>query len=82
MNILQEAGKLVHGDRQADYGHPAIDWARTAKIWSAILGVDISPQKAIMCMVGLKLSRECSHHKRDNLVDICGYTHILEILNE
>lgn len=82
MNILQEAEKLVHGDRQDDYGHPAIDWARTAKLWSAILDTEIAPQRAILMMIAMKVSRLCDRYKHDSLADIAGYARVYEMIEE
>ena len=43
-------------------------------MWGAILGIsDISPEKVALCMVAVKISRECHQHKRDNLTDGVGY---------
>lgn len=72
-NILKEADKIVGGDRNTAYGHPKQDFQRTAKIWSAILGFEVPYEKVALCMVGVKLSRQCNASKRDNLVDIAGY---------
>jgi hypothetical protein len=71
--ILEEAQFLTRGNRNSDYGHPLDDYIRTAKIWSAILGIEITAEQAMLCMIGVKLSRQCHRPKRDNLVDICGY---------
>jgi hypothetical protein len=79
-SALQEAQRLVHGDRGADYGHPIHDFARTARIWSAILGVDVKPEQVALCMVGVKISRECNKPKRDNRVDGAGYFETLEMI--
>lgn len=80
--ILEEAHRLTSTEREADYGHPADDWRRTASIWSAILGVEVTPEKACLCMIAVKLSRECNQPKRDNLVDICGYARCIERIRE
>jgi hypothetical protein len=84
--ILDEAKRLVCGDRQASYGPPDQDFQRTAKMWEALLGVYIKngvlviPPKAVaMCMIALKLSRETHMKKRDNAVDIAGYAHCLDV---
>lgn len=78
MNILEEANQLVNGDRNKDYGSPLEDFTRTARLWSVILGVEVTPEQVGMCMILLKVSRQCNKHKRDNLVDIAGYAHTLE----
>lgn len=72
--ILEEADRLVNGPRQKAYGHPKEDFARTGRMWGAILGVDdVPPEKVALCMAALKLSREVNSPKRDNRVDACGY---------
>ena len=81
-SILHEAHTLVHGDRGQDYGHPYEDFSRTAKIWSAILGIEVTPQQAILCMIAVKISRECHLPKRDNRVDIAGYAEALDMVVE
>lgn len=68
-----EAETLVHGPRGIDYGHPLDDFTRTAQIWTAIFGWDVTPEQVALCMVGLKLSREVNKPKRDNIVDAHGY---------
>lgn len=68
-----EAETIVNGARQADYGHPLDDFSKTAQIWSAILGIDITPEEVALCMVGVKISREVNKPKRDNIVDAHGY---------
>lgn len=71
--IAEKAIELVYADRQADYGHPADDYGRTAALWSALLGVTITPKEAALCMVLVKLSREMNAPKPDNMVDAHGY---------
>ena len=71
--ILEMAHNLVYGDRQADYGDAVVSFSRIADLWSAILGVRVSPRKVALCMAALKISREVSAHKDDNLADGCGY---------
>ena len=72
-SILAEAERLVTSSRNDDYGHPADDLGRAAKIWSAILGIEVTAKQVALCMVGVKLSREINKPKRDNLVDGAGY---------
>jgi len=77
-NILGEADKLVNGDRQEAYGDAVKSLDRIAKLWSAILGKDIEGQEVGLCLVALKISRECGKHKMDNLIDGAGYFALIE----
>ena len=77
--ILDEAKSLTDGDRQEDYGHPADDFARTALMWTGILGgklregSEVTAMDVPLCMIAVKLARQAHRDKRDNLVDIAGY---------
>jgi hypothetical protein len=78
-SILEEAQRLVHGDRGDDYGHPLDDFARTAQIWTAILGVEVTAEQVGLCMIGVKISRQCNRPKRDNMVDAAGYAETVQM---
>ena len=81
-SVLQEAEILVRGARGNNYGHPYHDFSRTAKMWTAILGTEVTPQTVGMCMIALKLSREVNKHKRDNLVDVGGYALTIQMIED
>jgi hypothetical protein len=72
-DILLQAHSLLNGDRQSAYGPPAESFFRTAAMWSAYLGKDISAKDVTVCMGLLKLAREAHRHKGDNLLDAAGY---------
>lgn len=72
-DILEEALRITRGDRQAQYGPPDQDFQRTAKIWSALKGIELTANDVAMFMIALKLSRQTHQRKRDNWVDIAGY---------
>ena len=80
--VLQEAQRLVYGNRGASYGHPFDDFSRTAAIWSAILGTKVQPDQVALCMIGVKVSRECNKPGRDNATDIAGYAGTLEMVRQ
>jgi hypothetical protein len=82
VNVLEEAHNLTSGPRQVDYGHPIEDHTRTAKMWSAILGAEVTAEKVCLCMVALKISRYINKPKRDSLVDGCGYLRNVEMIEE
>ena len=75
-SILVEAQNLVHGPRQASYGHPADDFQRTADLLNVLSkrGRAWLPSDVALVMMCVKLSRQANAYKRDNLVDLCGYT--------
>lgn len=74
MSILTEAESLVYGDRGRDYGPPWEDYARTAAIFNAWTGRDLTTEEAIRFMVCVKLSRmQASPELRDHPVDAAGY---------
>ena len=82
-NILEEAMQLTAQDRQKVYGHPLEDWTRTAKMWSAILGIEVPVDKALLCMLAVKVSRLCkTTGHRDSIIDVAGYARCLEQVTE
>ena len=80
MSILLDAHELVNGSRNDTYGHPLQDFQRVAVIWSGILNTLITPEQVGLCLIGLKLARECYQHKRDTLVDVAGYAETLQMI--
>ena len=85
-NILQEADRLVSGDRHEAYKHPLHDYECTAAMWKAMIAkrygviVDLTPDFCTLMMAALKISREVGKHKRDNLVDLAGYARCTEMI--
>ncbi len=72
--ILAEAGRLINGDRAADYGDARRSFAAIAQIWSAILGRPVTVDDVARCMIALKLVRAVnSPEKLDSWIDIAGY---------
>lgn len=75
--VLEEASRLVYGDREHDYGHPMEDFTRTAGMISAMLAhklrSPLTPEEFGLIMVCVKVSREINRPKRDNRVDGAGY---------
>lgn len=80
MNIEEEASKLIAGIKRDEYGPIVDSFKNIAKIWSGILDTPVSDIEVALCMIGLKIYRESRKHKRDNLVDIIGYTKCLKEL--
>lgn len=78
-SILEEAARLITGDRNKTYGSPTQNFQDTADVWNVLLaekfkyGEAITPGEVAMMMVGLKLVRSKAQPKEDNWVDIAGY---------
>lgn len=75
--LADEAYELIGGDRLEEYGDMRRSFENIGKVWSVLLGIEVSAEKVALMMVGLKLVRENNKHKRDNLVDLIGYTALL-----
>lgn len=83
--VCEEAQRIVYGDREKTYGHPALNFDATARFWNAYMAnkqvlagqpVNLALFDAIdvaRMMVFLKLARQQHSNKHDNLVDAIGY---------
>lgn len=81
-SVLDDAHNAVHGDRYDDYGHPAVNLERTAKMWSAMLGIEVDGEMVAALFIAAKLSRHMHEPKRDNVVDIAGYAEAMWLCHE
>lgn len=79
---LEEASKLINGDRQADYGTPQENFDRIAKGWSVLLETDVTPEMVALCMAWLKMARLVNGPHHDSYVDGCGYMALASELSE
>ena len=71
---LDVAAEIIHGGREQQYAHPYDDFTRIGNLWSAFLGVEISPKQVAAMMVLLKCAR-LSHNidHEDSWIDMAGY---------
>jgi hypothetical protein len=72
--ILEDASRLISGDREAAYGPPAENFERVAAGWRVILGADVTPSQVALCLAWLKTARlvNTPTHE-DSFVDMAGY---------
>jgi len=75
-DILKEALDITQGDRLEDYGDSTVELNRIATLWSVIFETDITPNQVALAMIALKITRQMHKNKRDNWVDIAGYSRI------
>ena len=81
-SILEEALEIVNGSRNVDYGDPVISFIKIGKIATLISGEPMTPIMCCAALMAVKIERESYKHKRDNLVDLCGYTEIMNRIIE
>lgn len=81
-DILLKARELINGERQSEYGDPRESFELIARFWSVYLGHEVSGKDVAMMMVLLKMSREMSGHKPDNLLDMAGYVGLADALTQ
>ena len=81
-SILDEAKAIVEGSRQSDYGDARESFSRVATIASVMTGKELAPEDCCAVLMAVKLVRESFNHKRDNLVDLCGYAELMNQLKE
>lgn len=81
-NVLEEAQRVVHGSRMKDYGTPLDNHTITAGLFSAYLGIPITAEQVCYLNILQKISRSVHSFKRDNLVDIAGYTYNLQMIHD
>jgi hypothetical protein len=81
MSILTKAEELINGERAKDYGSTLDNFGRIARMWSPILGVEVTPEQHVLCMLAVKMARLChSPEHMDSIVDIAGYAGAYEKL--
>ena len=80
---ILSAARAVIEERGQVYGDASRAFERVARRWSVTLGVDVTPQQAILCMIDLKLARLGANpaHK-DSMVDVVGYAALLAELGQ
>ena len=42
----------------------------------------MEPEQVPLCMIAVKISRECHEPKRDNMIDIAGYAETLDMTHQ
>ncbi len=82
MNILDEANRIINGERREAYGPVKESFEKVAKLWSVAVGKEITAPQVAMMMILFKVARELHAHKSDNLTDIAGYAQLEESLYE
>ncbi|ETZ60904.1 putative gp52 [Mycobacteroides abscessus] len=85
---MQEAERIINGDRAEQYGDPKVMFERIAEFWTSYLypfTEALTPVDVANMMVLLKISRskaavDRGEYHRDDHVDIAGYAGLTEKL--
>lgn len=86
-DILTEAHKLTHADRNESYGPPIEDYWQVVNTFAVITGITLTPETAALFMVSVKLAR-LRHNldkgiiHKDSLVDAAGYLWVFASIAE
>ncbi|QBP30536.1 hypothetical protein SEA_CHARM_55 [Mycobacterium phage Charm] len=82
-SILEEAQRLIHGDRNKNYGHPRDNFSDIAALFSGYLERPISDIDVANLMILVKVARvkDAGYH-RDSFTDIAGYAGCVERIYE
>lgn len=73
-DILATAANLVGGSRHEAHGDKHECFGMIAELWSAYIGIRLSPEDVACLMALLKVARIGSgKHNPDNWIDLAGY---------
>jgi len=76
-DMLMDAARTI-AERGRVYGDAAANMAKTAQLWSAVLGVDVTGAQVALCLIQLKVARLLvTPDHSDSAVDIAGYAAVL-----
>ena len=83
LSVLQEAHKVIYGDREQTYGHPDKNLKTISKMWNAYITAvgqrELNAKDVAILMILLKTARLANDpNNRDSVVDICGYAALIE----
>lgn len=86
-SVLEEAHKIIYGDREQTYGKPSKNLETIAKMWNAYLLAlperELNAKDVSVMMILLKAARLANQQThRDSVVDICGYAALIERCDE
>ena len=81
--FLQRAIEILAERGESD-GSPHVVFENVSKRWSLTLGVEVSADQVVICLIELKLARLKSNPRhQDSILDVAAYAGILgEIIHQ
>lgn len=93
--VLEEANRIIYGDREKTYGDPGKNFRATAELWNGYIRAKHEAEKktnvydwglsaldVAHMMILLKIARELHMHRRDNVVDMAGYAGCIQKMED
>ena len=83
-DVLKAATEIVK-DRGAVYGHPWVDFSKTAMLWEVVVGRPLKPEQVALMLALVKVARICNNHNfhhQDSVIDLIGYATCLQDCHE
>lgn len=81
-SLLMQAERVVNGDRNEQYGDPNIAFQEYADILSTTFDIHLTPEQICKVQMAIKLGRLKYKFKEDSLLDLMGYSEILNRLQK
>ncbi len=80
-SLLLQAEKIVNGDRDEQYGNPSQAFQEYSNILKTTFDIDLTPEQICKVQMAIKLGRLKYKFKQDSLLDLIGYSEILNRLS-
>ena len=81
-SLLMQAERVVNGDRNEQYSDPNIAFQEYADILSTTFDIHLTPEQICKVQMAVKLGRLKYKFKEDSLLDLMGYSEILNRLQK
>ena len=82
ISLLLQAEQIVNGDRNDQYGDPNIAFQEYSNILKTTFDIDLTPEQICKVQMAIKLGRLKYKYKHDSLLDLIGYSEILNRLSK
>jgi hypothetical protein len=79
-SLLSQADKIVNGDRNEQYGDAKQAFSEYSDILKTTFNILLTPEEICKVMMAIKLGRLKYKFKEDSVVDLMGYSEILNRL--
>ena len=82
MKLLDIVNDLIYSERAKQYGSFKDNMSKVSNIFYELTNKRLTEEECGFFLVALKLAREGTKHKRDNLVDAVGYLALIDDMRD